>query len=230
MSEHPAPGFFVTFEGLDGSGKTSHLKRVAAALAALGVHHGVTHEPGGTPFGNALREVFLSPKHHAADGVVEVLLVFAGRRQHLIERIEPALAAGRHVLCDRFTDSTVAYQGHGRGVPLEVIDAVDRVATGGRRPDRTLLFDLPEEQARERGHQRRRRHGAVDRLDAEDLGFYRRVRRGFLELAAADPERFRLIDSSGSVEATSARVRTALADLFGELPAGACAAAAGGWE
>jgi dTMP kinase len=230
MSGQTPPGFFVSFEGLDGSGKTSHLNRVAAGLAALGVHHGTTHEPGGTPFGNAVREVFLSPRHHAADGVVELLLVFASRRQHLIERIEPSLAAGRHVLCDRFTDSTVAYQGHGRGVPLDVIDAIDRIATGRRRPDRTLLFDLPEEQARERGHQRRRdRHGSTDRLDAEDLGFYRRVRRGFLELAAADPERVRVIDSSGPVGATSERVRAALADLFGELPA-ACAAAAGGCE
>lgn len=214
-----ASAYFVTFEGLDGSGKTSHLKRVAAGLAALGVHHGTTHEPGGTPFGNAVREVFLSPRHHAADGVVELLLVFASRRQHLLERIEPSLAAGRHVLCDRFTDSTIAYQGHGRGVPLEVIEAVDRVATGGRRPDRTLLFDLPEELARERGHHRRSdRPGGSDRLDAEGLDFYRRVRRGFLELAAAEPERFRVIDSSGEVEATFEQVRTALADLF-ELPA-----------
>lgn len=220
MPGDPQRGSFVTFEGLDGSGKTSHLKRVAAGLGALGVHHGVTHEPGGTPFGNALREVFLSPRHPAVDGVVEVLVVFASRRQHLAERIEPALAAGRHVLCDRFTDSTIAYQGYGRGVPLEVIDAVDRVATGRRRPDRTLLFDLPAEAARERGHRRRRdRSGGSDRLDAEDLDFYRRVRGGFLELAAAEPERFRVIDSAGEVEATYRQVRAALADLFGELPA-----------
>lgn len=219
MSGSPTPAYFITFEGLDGSGKTSHLKRVAAGLAALRVHHGTTHEPGGTPFGNAVREVFLSPRHHAADGVVELLLVFASRRQHLLERIEPALTAGNHVLCDRFTDSTFAYQGYGRGVPIEVIDAVDRVATGRRRPDRTLLFDLPEEQARERGHKRRSdRDGGSDRLDAEDLDFYRRVRRGFLELAAGEPERFRVIDSSGSIEATCDQVQAALADLFGELP------------
>jgi dTMP kinase len=222
MSGDLTRGHFVTFEGLDGSGKTSHLRRVADGLGALGIHHGVTHEPGGTPFGDALREVFLSPRHKAVDGVVEVLVVFASRRQHLAERIEPALAAGRHVLCDRFTDSTIAYQGYGRGVALDVIDAVDRVATGRRRPDRTLLFDLPAEAARERGHHRRRdRSGGSDRLDAEDLDFYRRVRAGFLELAAAEPERFRVIDSSGEVEATCCQVRAALADLFGELPAAA---------
>ena len=104
------------------------------------------------------------------DGVVELLLVFAGRRQHLLEVIEPALAAGRHVLCDRFTDSTFAYQGAGRGVSRETIERVDRLATGGRRPDRTLLFDLPAELARQRGHSgSRRRAGEIDRLDAEEL-------------------------------------------------------------
>lgn len=220
MSADPQPGYFVTFEGLDGSGKTSHLKRVAGGLGALGMHHGITHEPGGTAFGDALREVFLSPRHRQLDGVVEVLLVFASRRQHLCERIEPALAAGRHVLCDRFTDSTLAYQGYGRGVAREVIETVDRVATGGRRPDRTLLFDLPAEAARERGHRRRSdRHGDSDRLDAEDLDFYRRVRAGFLELAAAEPDRIRVIDSSGEIADTERQVRAALADLFGELPA-----------
>lgn len=217
------PGYFVTFEGLDGSGKSSHLRRVAAALGARGLHHGVTHEPGGTPFGDALREVFLSTRHPAADGIVELLLVFASRRQHLVERIEPSLAAGRHILCDRFTDSTLAYQGHGRGVPLEVIEQIDRVATGGRRPHRTLLFDLPPEVARARGHHRRHnRDGDSDRLDAENLAFYSRVRDGFRRLADAEPERFRVIDSSGDKERTYAQVCEALSDLFGPLesPAG----------
>jgi dTMP kinase len=210
---------FITFEGLDGSGKSSHLRRFAAELARHGVPHRVTHEPGGTPLGNAIRGVFLDPRWGRMDGTVELLLVFASRRQQLVEVIEPALAAGVHVLCDRFTDSTRAYQGRGRGVPLERIDQVDRVATGGRRPDRTLLFDLPAEVAEERGHHGRRRRGPgeVDRLDAEDLAFYRRVREGYLALAEAEPDRFRRIDSAGEVDDTAGQVRRALADLFPQV-------------
>ena len=211
--------FFVTFEGLDGSGKSSHLKRLAGELERLGVPHRVTHEPGGTPLGDAIRGVFLDHRWERMDGTVELLLVFASRRQQLVEVIDPALAAGRHVLCDRFTDSTRAYQGCGRGVPAGLIAQVERVATGGRTPDRTLLFDLPPEVAEQRGHHGRRRRdaGAVDRLDVEDLAFYRRVREGYHALARAEPERFRVVDSSGEVEATAAAVRGALADLFPEL-------------
>jgi dTMP kinase len=205
---------FVTFEGLDGSGKSTHLERAARWLTESGVPHVVTREPGGTELGGAIRGVFLDRRFQGMDGTIELLLVFASRRQHLLEVIEPALAAGRHVLCDRFTDSTRAYQGAGRGVADEVIDRVDQLATGGRRPDRTLLFDLPAEAARRRGHSApRRRSGGVDRLDAEELDFYQRVRDGFLALAARDPERFRVIDSLGSLEATAAAVRGALAEL-----------------
>jgi dTMP kinase len=210
---------FVTFEGLDGSGKTTHLKKVAERLAARGVPHRVTHEPGGTPLGEALRRVFLDHRWGAMDGKVELLLVFASRRQHLIEVIEPALARGEHVLCDRFTDSTRAYQGAGRGVERALIERVDAAATGGRAPDRTVLFDLPPELARERGAGAREGTSATDRLDHEELAFYRRVREGFLGLARAEPERFRVVDSSGAKEATAAQVRRALADLFPELGA-----------
>jgi dTMP kinase len=210
------PPLFVTFEGLDGSGKSTHLRRAAAWLAERGIPHLVTHEPGGTPLGDGLRALFLDPRWGAMDGVVELLLVFASRRQHLLEVIEPALRAGRHVLCDRFTDSTVAYQGYGRGVPLGVIGQVDRLATGGRTPDRTLLFDLPAEQARARGHSPSRQdRGTADRLDAEALEFYERVRRGFLAQAEGDP-RFRVIPSGGPLQATEKGVREALADLLEE--------------
>ena len=210
------PPLFITFEGLDGSGKSTHLRRASAWLAEQGAPHVVTHEPGGTPLGDALRAVFLDAKWGTIDGVVEVLLVFASRRQHLLEVIDPALRAGKHVLCDRFSDSTRAYQGYGRGVPLEVIDRVDHLATGGRRPDRTLLFDLPAETARARGHSpSRQERGAADRLDAEALEFYERVRCGFLEMARREP-RFRVIPSSGSAAETQGRVREALADLVRE--------------
>ena len=217
MVSFPAmPPLFITFEGLDGSGKSTHLRRASAWLEQRQVPHVVTHEPGGTPLGDALRAVFLDPQWGRIDGVVELLLVFASRRQHLLEVIDPALRAGRHVLCDRFTDSTRAYQGYGRGVPLEVIDQVDRLATGGRCPDRTLLFDLPAEAARARGHSPARQgRGAADRLHAEALEFYERVRGGFLAMARGDA-RFLVIPSSGSLGSTETKVRRALADLSGE--------------
>jgi dTMP kinase len=208
-------GRFITFEGLDGSGKSTHLKRAAAWLAGRGIACQVTHEPGGTPLGDALRGVFLDRRWGSLDGVVELLLVFASRRQHLLEVIEPALAAGRHVLCDRFTDSTVAYQGYGRGVPLPLIAQVDALATGGRTPDATLLFDLPAESARQRGFsQQRKDKGGANRLDAEDLAFYRRVREGYRELAARSPGRFQVIDSAGTPGATFAQVKEALGTLL----------------
>jgi len=208
------PGQFITFEGLDGSGKSTHLRHAAAWLTERGLPHLVTHEPGGTPLGAEVRALFLDARWGALDGVVELLLVFASRRQHLLEVIEPALREGKHVLCDRFTDSTRAYQGYGRGVPLDVIEQVDRLATGGRVPDCTLLFDLPAASARARGHSpARQERGDADRLDAEGLEFYERVRRGFLEMAARD-RRFRVIDSSGPPRATECQMRQALADLL----------------
>ncbi len=205
---------FITFEGLDGSGKSTHLERAARWLEEAGVPHLVTREPGGTRIGNAIRKIFLDREHGHMDGTVELLLVFAARRQHLGEVVEPALTAGRHVLCDRFTDSTVAYQGSGRGVEAARIEEVDRLATGGRRPDRTLLFDLPPELARRRSHSGyRRRSGTSNRLDAESVEFYRRVREGYLEQARREPERFRVIDSSADIAGTEHAVRAALADL-----------------
>jgi dTMP kinase len=219
----PPPPLFITFEGIDGSGKSTHLLRAAEWLAGHGVAHLRTHEPGGTPLGDALRQLFLDASWGRLDGTVELLMLFASRRQHLLEVIEPALAIGRHVLCDRFTDSTRAYQGSGRGVPLALIEQLDLLATGGRRPDRTLLFDLPAASARTRRHAGARRGAAgggrpADRLDAEDLAFYERVRQGFLAQAEREPGRFRVIESGGDPARTEAQVRAALADL---LPAGA---------
>lgn len=206
---------FITFEGLDGSGKSTHLRWVARHLEDRGIDHLVTHEPGGTALGESIREVFLDPRWGTLDGTVEALLVFASRRQHLLEVVEPALAAGRHVLCDRFTDSTFAYQGFGRGVELSLLEEIDRLATGSRRPDRTLLFDIPADVARNRGNSSsRRRRSAVDRLDAEELGFYQRVREGYLELVRREPDRFRVVSSTGKTEVTAEQVRRALAGIF----------------
>ena len=205
---------FITFEGLDGSGKSTHLRSAAGWFAARDLPHLVTHEPGGTPLAQAIREVFLDRRWGGIDGTVELLLVFASRRQHLIEKIEPELALGRHVLCDRFTDSTRAYQGYGRGVALSTIDSVDAVATGGRRPDVTLLFDLPAADARRRGASKaRRRARSAYRLDVESLAFYERVRAGYLELAAAEPQRFRIIDSSGDPQRTQQQMLSVFEEL-----------------
>lgn len=205
---------FITFEGLDGSGKSTHLRSAAAWFAARQLPHLVTHEPGGTPLAQAIREVFLDRRWGGIDGTVELLLVFASRRQHLLEKIEPELALGRHVLCDRFTDSTLAYQGRGRGVERSTIDRIDAIATGGRRPDATLLFDLPAADARRRGASKsRRRANSADRLDVESLAFYERVRAGYLELAAAEPDRFHIIDSAGDPRRTEEQMFAVLAGL-----------------
>jgi dTMP kinase len=203
---------FITFEGPDGSGKSTHLERAAEWLAQRGVSVVRSLEPGGTALGRAIRRVFLESPWERPDGGVEALLVFAARRLHLAEVIEPALATGSWVLCDRFTDSTFAYQGGGRGEPRERLTALDQWATGGRRHDRTLLFDLPAEAARDRGHSGGTR-ARGNRIDAEGLEFYERVRTCYLSLAAEEPERFRVIDSRGSVVETAAQVETALADL-----------------
>ncbi|MCP3962796.1 MAG: dTMP kinase [bacterium] len=206
---------FITFEGLDGSGKSTHLKRAAEWMRAGGLEVRCTHEPGGTPLGDAIRGLFLDPRWESVEPRVEALLVFASRRQHLHELVEPALRAGVNVLCDRFTDSSLAYQGIGRGLARPWLEELDRLATDGRRPDRTLLFDLPAETARGRGQspKRRQREGGLDRFDALDLAFYRRVRDGFLDLARDDPERFLIIDSSGDVESTWAQVEVAMGQI-----------------
>ena len=202
-------GLFITFEGLDGSGKSTQLERVAASLERRGVAHIVTREPGGTPFADLLRELFLRREAAQVDGVVELMLVFASRRQHLIEVIEPAVADGSVVLCDRFTDSTYAYQGGGRGVPPEVIAEADRLATGCRAPDRTLFFELSPEEA-----QRRRRGAAADRIDRESLAFYRRVHEAYEGRMAAEPERFRVIDAATPIDDVARAVEATLSDLL----------------
>ena len=205
---------FLTFEGLDGSGKSTHLRRAAQWLQDRGYAVETTREPGGTALGDAIRGVFLDPKWGELDGKVEALMVFASRRQHLVERIEPALAAGIHVLCDRFTDSSLAYQGHGRGLGTEWIGRLDALATGERRPDKTLLFDLPPEVAQGRGQKPNRSKGPPDRLDVEGLAFYTRVRDAFLELARSAPDRFVIVDSSGEASDTWAQVESALEQIF----------------
>lgn len=197
-------GRFVTFEGIEGVGKSTQVTLAAAALRAHGMEVLVTREPGGTPLAEAIRRLVLEPQSDRVDGVAELLLMFAARSVHLHNLIEPALARGCWVLCDRFTDATEAYQGGGRGVPLEHIQALERIAQRGRRPDLTLWLDLPVETALARC---RARGPQNDRFEAEQAGFFQRVRAGYAAIGEREPERFKRVDASGSVEAVSAGIQ-----------------------
>lgn len=184
-------GRFITFEGIDGAGKSSAIGHVADFLRARGLTVLQTREPGGTAVGEKIREVLLE-----SDGAplpeTEALLVFAARLQHLREVILPALAAGTWVLCDRFTDATMAYQGGGRGVPRERLEVLRDWVQQGRNPDLTFLFDAPVETAEARLHRR----GDLDRFEREARGFHARVREAYLELARENPDRIRRVDAS----------------------------------
>ena len=193
---------FITFEGIDGSGKTTQLRRVAERLD----DPLVTKEPGGTPTADRIRAVLLDASSKL-DPLAEVLLFAASRHQHVVEVIRPALQAGRVVLCDRYVDSTLAFQGFGRLIDLDKLRALNDWATGALKPDLTLLFDIDEETGVRRA---RRRGGDELRFEAEDLRFYRRVREGYLALAVAEPKRFAVIDAHGSEDEVFARVEAAL--------------------
>jgi len=196
-------GRFITLEGIDGAGKSTHLKALTEHLRARGADVLNTREPGGTPLAEQLRELFL---HQPMDGLTEALLVFAGRRDHLMTVIEPALAAGRTVLCDRFTDATFAYQGGGRGMDLSVLSTLETWVQAGRQPDLTLWFDLPVEVAA------RRRAAArnADRLEQQDLTFFEGVRKAYALRCAQAPGRFERIPAEGSIDEVWAHVEAAM--------------------
>jgi dTMP kinase len=193
-------GRFITFEGIDGAGKSSHIEALALWLRARGRRVVVTREPGGTELAEALRELVL---HRSMDAMTEALLVFAARRDHLRARIEPALAEGSHVLCDRFTDATFAYQGGGRGFDTEMLQTLEGWVQQGRQPDLTLWFDLPASLAAQRRQAVRR----PDRFEAEDEAFFARVRAGYAARAAADPGRFSVLDAAQPLDAVWRQVQ-----------------------
>jgi len=199
-------GTFITFEGIDGSGKSTQMRLLASFLRVQGQEVVTTREPGGTPLGLHLRAVLLdSPEQ--VDPLTELLVFAADRAQHVRRFLRPALESDHIVLSDRYADATVAYQGGGRGFSAKVISEVVELATEGLKPNLTLLFDLPVADCVTRT--RRRRTGKLkrDRLDAENAEFHTRVRSAYLQMAAAEPERFRVIDTRGSVEETHARVK-----------------------
>jgi len=201
---------FVTFEGLEGAGKSTHIEAARAFLAAADRRTVVTREPGGTPLGERVRGLLLDPEGPAVDPRAEALLVFAARADHLAGVIRPALARGEWVLCDRFTDATYAYQGGGRGLDDRDIACLERWVQGALRPDRVLLLDLPGEEGLARASGRSRR----DRFEREALEFFARARAKYLERARAEPERYRVIDARAPLEAVRARVLEALGELL----------------
>ncbi|MBX3635929.1 MAG: dTMP kinase [Rubrivivax sp.] len=197
-------GRFVTVEGIDGAGKSSHLQALAARWREQGHEVLVTREPGGTPLAERLREIVL---HEPMDALTEALLVFAARRDHLVQVIEPALARGATVLCDRFTDATFAYQGGGRGFDLAVLATLERWAQQRRQPDLTLWFDVAPAVAAARRAAAR----APDRFESEDLAFFERVRDAYARRAAEAPQRILRIAGDGDVATVWSRVADALA-------------------
>jgi dTMP kinase len=207
-------GFFITFEGVEGCGKTTQLRLLKERLEAAGERVTSTREPGGCPIADKMRAILLDAENSAITPLSELLLYAAARAQHVQEVILPALERGETVLCDRFTDATVAYQGHGRGLDLETIAQLNRLATGGLEPKLTLLIDCPVQIGLSRALARiEAAQGArEERFELESVRFHERVRAGYLELAAAHPERFLIIDGSGDVAQTEKLVIEALAE------------------
>jgi dTMP kinase len=204
-------GRFVTLEGIEGVGKSTQLKRLSAALDERGVAHAVTREPGGTPLAERIRELVLTAGAEKLPDTGELLLMFAARAVHLANLIEPHLAAGRWVICDRFTDATYAYQGGGRGMAEDGIRLLETLVQGERRPDLTLLIDLPVRVGLERARARRAPNAdEADRFERERAGFFERVRNAYLARAAADPQRVAVIDGGGSIDAVASQIRAEL--------------------
>ncbi|OGB02430.1 MAG: dTMP kinase [Burkholderiales bacterium RIFCSPLOWO2_12_FULL_64_99] len=197
-------GRFITFEGIDGAGKTTHLDALERAWREAGHEVVRTREPGGTPLAEQLRGLFL---HEPMDSLTEALLVFAARRDHLTQVMEPALARGAWVLCDRFTDATFAYQGGGRGFDLKVLSTLESWVQGTRQPDLTFLFDLPPAVAAARLAGARQ----PDRFEAQDQVFFERVREMYLTRMAQHPERFVLIQADQPQETVARAIGLALA-------------------
>lgn len=201
-------GLFITFEGIDGAGKSSHIESAARWFSGHGRTVRLTREPGGTPLAEALRDLFL---HRPMDALTEVLMVFAARRDHLVQVIEPALAQGEVVLCDRFTDASFAYQGAGRGFDLERLATLESWVHSGRQPDLTIWFRLAPEIA----EQRRRATRSPDRLEREDVEFFRRVDAGYAARAEQQPGRFLELDSARPIDQVWAEIASGLARRFG---------------
>jgi dTMP kinase len=205
-------GIFINFEGMDGCGKTTQMRRLAARLLQAGRDVVETVEPGGTPIGDQIRQILLNPMNDRLSASAEMLLYFASRAQNVQERILPALDAGKIVLSDRFTDSTMAYQGYGRGLGPENVRMLDRFACRGLAPDLTILIDIDLETSLARARARNISEQQLQtRMDEQSVDFYRAVRSAYHQMAADEPQRFRLVDGRAAIEDVEERVWEAVA-------------------
>lgn len=186
---------FITLEGPEGAGKTTQVKHLTSVLNERGIDHLVTRDPGGTPLGKKIRRILLTPNLDVSPRA-ELLLYQADRAQHVEELIMPALKAGKLVICDRYVDSTMAYQGYGRGIDFSLIEELNQIATGGLMPQLTFLFDLESEEGLSRRHP-----AEHDRMEREAIEFHRKVRQGYLEMAKKEPKRWHVLDASKPLSA-----------------------------
>lgn len=203
-------GLFITIEGGEGVGKSTNIAFIQETLAAKGVETTVTREPGGTPLAEEIREVLIKNRDEKVVSETELLLMFAARAQHLHQKILPALEKGTWVISDRFTDATYAYQSGGRGVPAEKVSLLENFVQGDVRPDLTLLLDAPIEV----GMARAKNRGALDRFEEEQAEFFNNVRDNYLSRAKAEPERFKVIDATQSLEAVQADIAEVLGAIL----------------
>jgi dTMP kinase len=211
-------GWFITFEGVEGSGKTTQIRLAGQFLREKGFSVVMTQEPGGTPLGERIREILLNRGGFDISGDAEVFLFAAARAQHTDAVILPALEKGQVILCDRFSDATIAYQAFGRGLPLEAVREVCRLASRGLSPHMTLLFDLPVEKGLERAFRRiagRDEDRREDRFEQEHLDFHHRIREGYLAIAREEPHRVKIIDASRDIEPTRREVCSILSSFLG---------------
>jgi dTMP kinase len=199
-------GPFITLEGPEGAGKTTQVKLLSKQLDIAGIAHVVTRDPGGTPLGRQIRRILLNPEN-PVQPMAELLLYQADRAQHVAEIIEPELKAGKLVICDRYVDSTMAYQGYGRGIDFELIKELNKIATGGLMPELTILFDIESSDGLARLHP-----GGHDRLEREALEFHLKVRKGYLESAKKEPERWRILDASKPLTQAQSELRKIIFD------------------
>lgn len=206
-------GQFITVEGVEGVGKTTNIQFIAEQLTTAGADIVLTREPGGTPLAESIRDVLLQTREEPVAENTELLLMFAARAQHIVQVIEPALARGQWVICDRFTDATFAYQGAGRGVAMSKIADLEQWVQGALRPDYTLLLDAPVDV----GLARAKKRAALDRFEQEKKQFFLRVRQGYLDLAQANQQRYRIIDASQSLDDVQTQLKRVLTEMIAQL-------------
>jgi len=209
--------FFITFEGVEGSGKTTQIHRLKKYLTQKGIPCRITREPGGTPIGEKIRKVLLNPKFQEMVPLAELFLYEASRAQHVHEVILPLLKKGGVVISDRFMDASIAYQGYGRKVDLKWVERLNRLASYGIKPDITFLLDCPSDMGLKRALQRnqRRKNKKEDRFEKEQIEFHRRVRKGYLALAKKEPQRVKIIDTRQGEEKVFEKIRTIVDQWIG---------------